>query len=197
LASRSLRRSSSTPARIAEKVATVDLLSRGRVEWGIATPMKQTAFHVDCERSKEKQRAAARSVVGGRQRITRNTRNFLISRNAWSRLSPISICILPFGWRPTPLGRADRRRRRSGDGVLQHHAAIESAEPRPGSSKSSLSPPAPAIRPHRLFDACKAACSFEHVLARRRPCSRYSYPSLCIFCVPTRFLWILNCVVVR
>jgi alkanesulfonate monooxygenase SsuD/methylene tetrahydromethanopterin reductase-like flavin-dependent oxidoreductase (luciferase family) len=54
------------PARLAEKVATVDLLSRGRVEWGIgrSTAMEQTAFHVDKERSKEKQRAAARTVVG-------------------------------------------------------------------------------------------------------------------------------------
>ena len=54
------------PARLAEKVATVDLLSRGRVEWGIgrSTPMEQTAFGVDRARSKEKQRAAARTVVG-------------------------------------------------------------------------------------------------------------------------------------
>lgn len=54
------------PARLAEKVATVDLLSRGRVQWGLgrSTPMEQTAFHVDQKRSKEKQRAAARTVVG-------------------------------------------------------------------------------------------------------------------------------------
>src|ERR1700744_3829621 len=54
------------PARVAEKVATVDLLSEGRVEWGIgrSTPMEQTAFKVDRPRSKEKMRAAARSVVG-------------------------------------------------------------------------------------------------------------------------------------
>jgi alkanesulfonate monooxygenase SsuD/methylene tetrahydromethanopterin reductase-like flavin-dependent oxidoreductase (luciferase family) len=54
------------PARLAEKVATVDLLSRGRVEWGIgrSTPMEQTAFHVDRALSKDKQRAAARTVVG-------------------------------------------------------------------------------------------------------------------------------------
>ena len=35
------------PVRLAEKVATVDLLSRGRVQWGIigrSTPMEQAAF---------------------------------------------------------------------------------------------------------------------------------------------------------
>lgn len=54
------------PARIAEKVATVDLLSRGRVVWGMgrSTPMEQTAFGVDMARSKEKMRAACRTVVG-------------------------------------------------------------------------------------------------------------------------------------
>ena len=37
------------PARIAEKVATVDLLSGGRAEWGMgrSTPMEQQAFGVD------------------------------------------------------------------------------------------------------------------------------------------------------
>jgi len=54
------------PARLAEKVATVDLLSQGRVQWGIgrSTPMEQTAFKVDIPRSREKMLAAARSVVG-------------------------------------------------------------------------------------------------------------------------------------
>lgn len=54
------------PARLAENVATVDLLSRGRAQWGIgrSTPMEQAAFKVDRDRSKEKMRAAARSVVG-------------------------------------------------------------------------------------------------------------------------------------
>jgi alkanesulfonate monooxygenase SsuD/methylene tetrahydromethanopterin reductase-like flavin-dependent oxidoreductase (luciferase family) len=54
------------PARIAEKVASVDLLSEGRVQWGIgrSTPMEQIAFGVDRARSKEKMLAAARSVVG-------------------------------------------------------------------------------------------------------------------------------------
>jgi alkanesulfonate monooxygenase SsuD/methylene tetrahydromethanopterin reductase-like flavin-dependent oxidoreductase (luciferase family) len=54
------------PARLAENVATVDLLSGGRVQWGLgrSTPMEQGAFRVDRARSKEKQRAAARTVVG-------------------------------------------------------------------------------------------------------------------------------------
>jgi alkanesulfonate monooxygenase SsuD/methylene tetrahydromethanopterin reductase-like flavin-dependent oxidoreductase (luciferase family) len=54
------------PARVAEKVATVDLLSGGRAVWGMgrSTPMEQRAFGVDIERSKEKLCAAARTVVG-------------------------------------------------------------------------------------------------------------------------------------
>lgn len=54
------------PARLAEKVATVDLLSRGRVQWGLgrSTPMEQIAFGVDIPRSREKMLAAARTVVG-------------------------------------------------------------------------------------------------------------------------------------
>src|ERR1700749_3414862 len=37
------------PTRVAEKVATADILSQGRIEWGTgrSTPMEQTAFHVD------------------------------------------------------------------------------------------------------------------------------------------------------
>ncbi len=43
------------PARIAEKVAAVDILSNGRAEWGTgrSTPMEQTAFGVDREKSRE------------------------------------------------------------------------------------------------------------------------------------------------
>ncbi|KMS51656.1 monooxygenase [Novosphingobium barchaimii LL02] len=54
------------PARVAEKVATVDLLSGGRAVWGLgrSTPMEQLAFGVDIARSKEKMLAAARTVVG-------------------------------------------------------------------------------------------------------------------------------------
>jgi alkanesulfonate monooxygenase SsuD/methylene tetrahydromethanopterin reductase-like flavin-dependent oxidoreductase (luciferase family) len=54
------------PARVAEKVATVDLLSKGRAIWGMgrSTPMEQIAFGVDIPASKEKMKAAARSVVG-------------------------------------------------------------------------------------------------------------------------------------
>ncbi|MEW9855122.1 LLM class flavin-dependent oxidoreductase [Novosphingobium sp. M1R2S20] len=54
------------PARVAEKVATVDVLSRGRAIWGMgrSTPMEQQAFGVDIPNSKEKLKAAARTVVG-------------------------------------------------------------------------------------------------------------------------------------
>src|ERR671919_2125818 len=53
------------PARVAEKVATVDGLSNGRVEWGIgrSTPMEQMAFGVDVERSKDDMYETARTVV--------------------------------------------------------------------------------------------------------------------------------------
>jgi len=54
------------PARVAEKVATVDVLSQGRAIWGMgrSTPMEQLAFGVDIPSSKEKLKAAARTVVG-------------------------------------------------------------------------------------------------------------------------------------
>ena len=52
------------PARIAEKVATVDILSRGRVQWGTgrSTPMEQTAFHVDRKKSRDHWREAIEIV---------------------------------------------------------------------------------------------------------------------------------------
>ncbi|HYC81045.1 MAG TPA: LLM class flavin-dependent oxidoreductase [Solirubrobacterales bacterium] len=52
------------PARVAEKVATADILSKGRVEWGIgrSTPMEQASFGVDGGTSRESMLAAAHQV---------------------------------------------------------------------------------------------------------------------------------------
>lgn len=54
------------PMRVAEKVATVDILSGGRVEWGTgrSTPMEQIAFGVDRERSRDQWKEAIQAVVG-------------------------------------------------------------------------------------------------------------------------------------
>jgi alkanesulfonate monooxygenase SsuD/methylene tetrahydromethanopterin reductase-like flavin-dependent oxidoreductase (luciferase family) len=54
------------PQRIAEKVATVDILSHGRVEWGTgrSTPMEQAAFGVDRERSRDEWQEAIEIVCG-------------------------------------------------------------------------------------------------------------------------------------
>jgi alkanesulfonate monooxygenase SsuD/methylene tetrahydromethanopterin reductase-like flavin-dependent oxidoreductase (luciferase family) len=54
------------PARVAEKVATVDVLSHGRVEWGTgrSTPMEQLAFGVPADdRSRDMWREAVEFVV--------------------------------------------------------------------------------------------------------------------------------------
>jgi alkanesulfonate monooxygenase SsuD/methylene tetrahydromethanopterin reductase-like flavin-dependent oxidoreductase (luciferase family) len=54
------------PARVAEKVATVDILSHGRVEWGTgrSTPMEQTAFGVPTDdRSRDEWREAVEIVI--------------------------------------------------------------------------------------------------------------------------------------
>ena len=53
------------PMRVAEKVATVDILSGGRVEWGTgrSTPMEQTAFGVPKEESRAMWEEAIDAVV--------------------------------------------------------------------------------------------------------------------------------------
>ena len=54
------------PARVAEKVATADILSHGRVEWGTgrSTPMEQTAFKVPMDESRAEWEEAIQAVVG-------------------------------------------------------------------------------------------------------------------------------------
>ena len=54
------------PARLAEKVATVDVLSHGRVEWGTgrSTPMEQIAFGVPAMTTRRvSRRASMRSTL--------------------------------------------------------------------------------------------------------------------------------------
>src|ERR1700751_3934227 len=54
------------PMRVAEKVATADILSNGRIEWGTgrSTPMEPIAFGVDREKSREQWQEAIEAVVG-------------------------------------------------------------------------------------------------------------------------------------
>jgi alkanesulfonate monooxygenase SsuD/methylene tetrahydromethanopterin reductase-like flavin-dependent oxidoreductase (luciferase family) len=54
-----------SPVRVAEKVATADVLSNGRVEWGTgrSTPMEQSAFGVDPAISKDQMKEAITAVV--------------------------------------------------------------------------------------------------------------------------------------
>jgi alkanesulfonate monooxygenase SsuD/methylene tetrahydromethanopterin reductase-like flavin-dependent oxidoreductase (luciferase family) len=54
------------PMRVAEKVATADILSKGRIEWGTgrSTPMEQIAFGVDIKESKDQAREAIQAIVG-------------------------------------------------------------------------------------------------------------------------------------
>src|SRR5438309_8509954 len=61
------------PARLAEKVATVDVLSNGRVEWGTgrSTPMEQSAFGVPTDdRSRAHWKEAIEIGVGMWERET-------------------------------------------------------------------------------------------------------------------------------
>jgi alkanesulfonate monooxygenase SsuD/methylene tetrahydromethanopterin reductase-like flavin-dependent oxidoreductase (luciferase family) len=54
------------PMRVAEKVATADILSGGRIEWGTgrSTPMEQIAFGVDRDSSRDQWQEAIEAVVG-------------------------------------------------------------------------------------------------------------------------------------
>ncbi len=69
------------PARVAEKVATVDILSHGRVEWGTgrSTPMEMQAFGVPTDdRSREQWKEAVEIVVGmwEQERFSYHSDNF-------------------------------------------------------------------------------------------------------------------------
>jgi alkanesulfonate monooxygenase SsuD/methylene tetrahydromethanopterin reductase-like flavin-dependent oxidoreductase (luciferase family) len=54
------------PMRVAEKVATCDILSNGRIEWGTGRsgPMEQIAFSVDQKNARDQWREAVQCVVG-------------------------------------------------------------------------------------------------------------------------------------
>ena len=53
------------PARVAEKVAVADIVTKGRIEWGAgrSTPMEQTAFHVPAKESRDEMFDAIETVV--------------------------------------------------------------------------------------------------------------------------------------
>ena len=115
------------PMRVAEKVATVDILSDGRVEWGTgrSTPMEQTAFGVDREQQQgpgsRGDRGHRRHVGIGVLRVPRQVPGL-----------PTAHGDAQAGPGPSPAGldgRHQRWQRRHGrrDGsrapVLRHHAA--------------------------------------------------------------------------
>lgn len=54
------------PMRVAEKVATCDILSNGRIEWGVGRggPMDQIAFGVDVSQAREQTHEAVEAIVG-------------------------------------------------------------------------------------------------------------------------------------
>ena len=73
------------PARVAEKVATVDILSHGRVEWGTgrSTPMEQIAFGVPTDnRSRDEWNEAVEIVVRmwEEERFSYDSPNFYVPR---------------------------------------------------------------------------------------------------------------------
>ena len=100
------------PARVAEKVATADILSGGRVEWGTgrSTPMEQASFHVDRNKSRgEWEEASVSSRRCGARSTSSGTAPPSSSRGAWSRPSPCSTRIRRAGWRPPPKDRPRSR----------------------------------------------------------------------------------------
>ena len=110
------------PARVAEKVATVDLLSRGRVRMGHGPLDADGADRLRC-RSRAQQgedagRRHAPSSACGSRNTTRSTRSISTSPRGWSRPSPISIRIRPSGWRRRREASARDGRRERAAGLL-------------------------------------------------------------------------------
>ena len=154
------------PARVAEKVATVDILSHGRVEWGTgrSTPMEQIAFGVPTDdRSRDEWQEAVEIVVRmwEEERFSYDSPNFSFPERI-RRRSRTRTRTRRAGWRrrPTP---APPTPAATGSGCCRSRSCSPSRRPRSTS------------RVYR--DAAAAsACSRSHrcattVSARTRSCT--------------------------
>ena len=114
------------PQRIAEKVAAVDILSNGRVQWGTgrSTPMEQAAFHVDREKSRADWAEAIKIVVGmwREEYFEYESERFSFPRRMVTP-KPGQDPHPPAGWPPPPGARPPWPAERARAAVLLHHAA--------------------------------------------------------------------------